>query len=184
MESKAKIKSLGRDYPSGKIEATIVFDEDVASALEVLQTKELTCVLKQFTRKRSLDSNAYFHLLCGKIAAALNVSIDRAKNHLIASYGQYEYIDDKIPIYLFKAEYEENMLNRADIHFKVIGRDVINSCEYVKVAVMRGSHTYDTQEMSQLINGTVQDAKDLGIETVSPQELQAMAERWQLRWNQ
>lgn len=184
MESKARIKALGRDYPSGNIEATIVFDEDVASALEVLQTKELTCVLKQFTRKRSLDSNAYFHLLCGKIAAALGVSIDRAKNELLGSYGQYEYIDGKIPTYLIKAEYEADILEKSDIHFKIIGREFQFNSQYVKVAVMRGSHTYNSQEMSQLIAGTVQDAKDLGIETVSPQELQAMAERWQLRWNQ
>lgn len=184
MESRARIKALGRDYPSGNIEATIVFDEDVAQALEVLQTQELTCVLKQFARKRSLDSNAYFHVLCAKIAGALNVSVDRAKNELLGSYGQYEYIDGKIPTYLIKAEYEADMLERADIHFKVIGREIQNDTEYVKMAVLRGSHTFDSKEMSQLIAGTVQDAKDLNIEVVSPQELKAMAERWQLRWSQ
>lgn len=34
--------------------------------------------------------------------------------------------------------------------------------------------------MSVLIDGTVADAKDLGIETLPPAELQAMKERWKV----
>ena len=44
--------------------------------------------------------------------------------------------------------------------------------------VYRGSHTYDTKEMSILIDGTVADAKELGIETMTPAELAEMKERW------
>jgi hypothetical protein len=32
--------------------------------------------------------------------------------------------------------------------------------------------------MSILIDGTVQEAKDIGIETIPPAELQRMMERW------
>lgn len=46
---------------------------------------------------------------------------------------------------------------------------------------MRGSHTYDTKEMSELIKGTVQEAKALGIETATPQEIKEMEERWGLK---
>ena len=44
--------------------------------------------------------------------------------------------------------------------------------------VMRGSHTYDTDEMSKLIDGTVSEAKDLGIETLTPNQIREMKERW------
>ena len=44
--------------------------------------------------------------------------------------------------------------------------------------VYRGSHTYDTKEMSLLIDGTVADAKELGIETITPAEIAEMKERW------
>ena len=47
--------------------------------------------------------------------------------------------------------------------------------------VMRGSHTYDTKEMSELIKGTVEEAKELGIETATPQEIKEMEERWGLK---
>lgn len=44
--------------------------------------------------------------------------------------------------------------------------------------IYRGSHTYDTKEMSVLIDGTVADAKELGIETATPAEIAEMKERW------
>ena len=47
--------------------------------------------------------------------------------------------------------------------------------------VMRGSHTYDTKEMSELIKGTVAEAKELGIETATPQEIKEMEERWRAK---
>lgn len=46
---------------------------------------------------------------------------------------------------------------------------------------MRGSHTYDTKEMSELIKGTVAEAKELGIETATPQEIKEMEERWRVK---
>jgi hypothetical protein len=48
----------------------------------------------------------------------------------------------------------------------------------VRVAVMRGSHTYDTREMSRLIDGTVEEAKELGIETLTPEQLERMKASW------
>ena len=46
--------------------------------------------------------------------------------------------------------------------------------------VMRGSHTYNTAEMSRLIDGTVSEAKALGIETLSPDELERMKQAWKV----
>jgi hypothetical protein len=46
--------------------------------------------------------------------------------------------------------------------------------------VMKGSHTYDTKQMSVLIDGTVGEAKDLGIETLPPHELERMKSQWNL----
>lgn len=43
---------------------------------------------------------------------------------------------------------------------------------------MRGSHTYDTKEMSRLIDGTVEEAKELGIETLTPDQVERMKQAW------
>lgn len=43
---------------------------------------------------------------------------------------------------------------------------------------MRGSHTYNTAEMSKLIDGTVSEAKELGIETMTPDQIEEMKQKW------
>jgi hypothetical protein len=43
---------------------------------------------------------------------------------------------------------------------------------------MRGSHTYNTKEMSKLINGTVSEAKEQGIETLDDIEIRRLVEQW------
>ena len=41
-----------------------------------------------------------------------------------------------------------------------------------------GSSEYNTQEMSVLIDGIVQEAKQLGIETLTPMELARLKDEW------
>lgn len=131
--------------------------------------------VERVKKKRSLDANAYFHVLVQKIAEAVKSSNVEVKNHLIRDYGQYEYIDGKIPTYSVNADYVEMMLNREDIHFKHVGWDG----DRAKLAVMRGSHTYNTAEMAHLIDMTVIVAKAMGIETMPPAELERMMNQWQ-----
>ena len=135
------------------------------------------CDIVPHKEKRSLDANAYFHVLVGKIAQVINSSNTEVKNRLIRDYGQYEFINDKIPTYIVNADFVDEMLNREDIHFKHIGWDG----DRARMAVMRGSHTYNTAEMSHLIDGTVSEAKELGIETLPPEELKRMMEQMEKR---
>lgn len=41
-----------------------------------------------------------------------------------------------------------------------------------------GSSTYDTAQMSRLIDNIVQDCKALGIETMTPDKLSILKEEW------
>lgn len=41
-----------------------------------------------------------------------------------------------------------------------------------------GSSTYNTKEMSDLIHGTVSDAGSLGIDTITPEEMEKMLAIW------
>jgi hypothetical protein len=43
---------------------------------------------------------------------------------------------------------------------------------------MRGSHTFNTKEMSRLIDGTIEEAKELGIETATPEQIRRMMAAW------
>jgi len=166
-------------YESGdRLGGYITFRVVKLSANEISRLKEgAKFVIEPYKERRSLDANAYFHVLVTKIAEALNTSNTEVKNRLIREYGQYEYINDKIPTYSVSADYIDEMMNREDIHFKHIGWDG----DRARLAVMRGSHTYNTAEMSHLIDGTVSEAKELGIEVLPPEELKRMMEQMEKR---
>ena len=128
----------------------------------------------RYTHRRSLDANAYFHVLVGKIADALTISKARTKNILICKYGQPQLLPDgSIMVYKTNAP-EAFMWEQESIHCIPVKYE--NNATFYKV--YRGSHTYDTKEMSILIDGTVADATALGIETMTPAELAEIKERW------
>ena len=49
---------------------------------------------------------------------------------------------------------------------------------YRTYMMLRGSSDYDTREMSELIDGTVSEAKQMGIETLPPHEIERMKKEW------
>lgn len=131
-------------------------------------------------KPRSLDSNAYFHVLVGKLAQALNPPISKArcKNMLIADYGQEEYINDEIVVLKSNLP-PEKMCNQEYLHTSCVRIAIENGKEVYFYKVFRGTHTYDTKEMAILINGTVQECKQLGIDTATPAEIERMQQLWE-----
>ena len=142
--------------------------------------KDKTWVLEEYKEKkhRSLDSNAYFHLLVDKLRQKLNISFACCKNHLIASYGQIQYINDEQLIYKTNAPVEY-MQEQESIHSSCIKIVEENGHNVYFYRLYRGSHTYDTSEMSKLINGTVEECKAQGIETATPKQIEEMQRLWQ-----
>ena len=88
------------------------------------------------------------------------------------SEGVAAVIKTNIPI---EAAYEME-----EPHLKYIKYEKENDVEVFFYKLIRGSHTYNTHEMSVLIDGTVADAKELGIDTMSPVELSQLKERWNI----
>lgn len=126
--------------------------------------------IKKHREKRSLCANSYFHVLCDKLRKVLGISLAACKNNLITSYGQIQYVDDLPLTYGTKAP-PEYVRELEEIHMKLFRSEPDGWNWYV---VYRGSHTYDTKEMAQLIDGTIEECKLQGIETLTPDELARM----------
>lgn len=173
MDARGRISAVAKDLMTDKWMITFAVNA-LPSDLSDLQEKELDVTAKVHREKRSLNANSYFHVLSGKIAEKLGTSLNHEKNRLIREYGQYEVIDGMIPTVTVKAVYEDKMLDMDGVHLKVVERPG----ETVKMAFLRGSHTYNTAEMSRLIDATVEEAKDLGIETLTPDQLARMKASW------
>ena len=177
MDLTGKVVGASLNFDSGKFRITFEVNENetVKAGYGKLKAQgKLKIKAVRYTQKRSLDANAYFHVLVGKIAEALIISKARAKNMLICKYGQPLILPNgEIMFYETNAP-EEYMMELETIHS--IPVEYIGNRTVYKF--YRGSHTYDTAEMSKLIDGTVADAKELGIDTITPTELKEMKERW------
>ena len=148
-------------------------DEEL-QALYDTGDRELAISWQIYRDKRSDQANKYFHVLIGKLAMVLKASNVEIKNRLIREYGQYQYMGDMIPTYAVREDIVENLLLDPYIHYKPVGREG----DRVLMVIMRGSHTYNSAEMAQLIDMTVSECKSLGIETLPPEELKRMYEAW------
>ena len=180
MECTATLQTLNRDWQSNKLIMTFAINEDVSneSIEEIRQCEKLSLVAKKWRQKRSLDANSYFHVLVGKIADASTISKAKAKNILICKYGQPELLPDGSPMVYKTNAPVDYMMELESIHSIPIKFSEEKGKEVVFYKLYRGSHTLDSYEMSKLIEGTVADAKELGIETLTPRELAIMYEKW------
>lgn len=138
--------------------------------------------ISEHKNKRSLDSNNYFHLLCDKLRQKLNISMARCKNHLIADYGQIEYISDGEPMIYKTNAPEDYMMELETVHTKCVKVTEENGKNVYFYRIYRGSRTYNSAEMAQLIRGTVEECKAQDIPTATPEELQRMQQLWESRY--
>lgn len=175
MQCRGKITQISRDILTRTLLVTMVLTDVSEQAVQTISAfDDLSVEMKKYRAKRSLDANAYFHVLVGKIADTMTISKAKAKNMLICRYGQPQLLPDgSIMIYKTNAP-EEFMWEQEAVHAIPVRYE--DKATFYKI--YRGSHTYDTKEMSLLIDGTVADAKELGIETLPPTELARMKERW------
>lgn len=173
MDLTGRLCEVSRDYITRKPMIKFLVNENL-DGIEDLDGKDLKIKVVKTTKPRSLDANAYFHVLCDKLRQKMGISMAHMKNILITSYGQIEYIDDQPIIYKTNAPIEYiQELEEAHMKFLRQGED---GAYWYKV--YRGSHTYDTAEMHKLLEGTIFEAQEQGIETKTPDEIRRMEELW------
>lgn len=123
--------------------------------------------LKLKTKSRSLDANAYFWVLVGKLAAALRVKPDEIYRQYVPDVG------DNFELVPIKEEHIEDW----DRMWCAGHTGRITDYHYIRCYF--GQSDYDTAQMSRLIDMVVQDCKEQGVETMTPQELQRLVEEWE-----
>lgn len=161
-------KGASRDLEGNLIISFCINDDlKLIEKLEKLKDEELTIEVDKFRSKRSLNANAYFWKLCDQIARALGSDKDTIYLLQLSKYGIFE------DVRVIK-EAEEHIRNA----FRYVDDLTEGDSEYKDLRCYIGSSQYNTKEMSDLINGTVNDAKDLGIDTWSKEELDALVKAW------
>ena len=141
---------------------------------EMKEGKVYEADLKEHRKKRSLDANAYCFVLISKIAEKVGISIEEIYRRAVREIGGNN------TVVCVKDEAVDALCSAWKLKGLGWQTEVIPSkldgCS--NVVLYYGSSTYDTKTMSRLIDYVVQDAKALGIETMTPCELAALVERW------
>lgn len=175
METKARLHDISFDE-HGRERVTFTLDRRVE--MSDMKDKDIRLKAVIWREKRSLNANAYFHVLVGKIAEVTGQSRTEVHNQLISDYGQIEVGEGRVMDIIMDAAIDWRKLDCIHLHPTTARRTLDNDRLYQVYLVMRGSHTYDTKEMTTLISGTISEAKDLGIETATPEEQERMLQLW------
>lgn len=176
MDIKVTDLRLVHEYGNGwRVSALVDMDSSPTAKRMVDEMKDKTIRLsaKEWREHRSLTANAYFHVLVGKIAEKMNLGEDEVKRSLVLDYGAQARDKDGNPIWinLPRGILPESLGVKYSKWFNTTEvRGKTHDC-YI---VFGQTHTYDTKEFSRLLDGTIREAKELGIETLPPMEIERM----------
>lgn len=134
----------------------------------------LDVLLETHNEKRSLDANAYLWVLIGEIARETQKKKEEVYREEIRELGgNYDTVcATQKAVGQLCGHWEAKGLGWISERFE----SKIEGCENVNLYY--GSSVYDTAQMARLIDNVVQDARALGIETMTPKELSLLKEAW------
>lgn len=171
MRATGKIVGANIDFKTNKPVLMLEVNErnDFEQIVDELKDKDkLSIEIKQYRERRSLNANAYAWSLIGQIADIVRAGKDEVYLMLLKRYGQSELISvlSHVPIRNYVKYFEE------------AGESKLNGKNFTHYRVYKGSSEFDTREMSIFIDGVVSEAKDLGIQTETPNQIAEMKARW------
>lgn len=177
MRLSGRISGASIDFSTGKPTVSFEINErnDFKQMVDDLGKKErLTIEVKPYRERRSLDANAYFFVLADKLAEKTGVPKETIYREAVKNVGG---VSEVVCVKNSAVERLCEAWRRNGLGWQV---DTIPSkiegC--TNVVLYYGSSTYNTEQMSRLIDNIVQDCKAVGIETMTPNQIAEMKSRW------
>lgn len=148
---------------------------DFEQIMDELKDKDkLSIEVKPYRERRSLDANAYFWVLCDKLAERLH----KGKTEIYREYikdigGVSETVCVKNAAVKRLCEgWSRNGIGWQTETFE----SKLEGC--TNVVLYYGSSTFSTAQMSALLDLVIQDCHDQGIVTETPNQIAEMKARW------
>ena len=165
------------DILTGDAELTLRVSPESKRLLDKIRSiqGDLSVEIKTHKPCRSPNANAYLWVLCDKIAKEIGSTKELVYCELIRRVGRF----DVIAVQAEKADEVIHGWSCRGLGWFEERMDgcKIDGCE--RLMLYYGSSDYDTAEMSEVIDEAVTEAKDLGIDTLTPDEIERMKGLWQ-----
>lgn len=170
-ELTGRIKDVSIDYRSNKAFLTFAINRKrtALNCYDDLHLEEkLSLKVEKYKEKRSLNANNYAWKIITEIGNATRASKEEVYLLMLKRYGQSEMISVKahIPITEYFKYCEE------------AGEGTVNGTLFKHYKIYKGSSEFDKQEMSIFIDGIIDEAKALGIQTETPDQIAKMKSLW------
>ncbi len=167
-----KIQGLSQDFGTRRVTLTLSVNEEAAAKMlwdELHEAEKLSIKIDRHREKRSLNANNYAWKLLTEIANVLRTSKDEVYLEMLKRYGQSEIISvlAHIPIGEYVKYCEE------------AGESTLNGKLFKHYKVYKGSSEFDTREMSIFLDGVVSEAKEMGIQTETPEQIARLKSLWE-----
>lgn len=168
MQVTGKLTTARMNFESGKVDVQLELNTDNIEVLNELNGEKINIELKKPSKHRSLNSNNYAWHLISEIADKMRMDKEDVYFQMLKSYGKSDMISvlSEIDISKFIKYYEK------------AGETILNGKDFTHYKVYTGTSEYDNKQMSIFIDGVVQEAKNLGIETLTPDELSMLKDEW------
>lgn len=151
----------------GKVEITFTTYKSALGGFESLKDKELSVKVTSFSKKRSLSQNAYMWVLLNELATKLNCSKENIYRNYIKDYGVFEIIPIKNEaVERFKRNWSTNGIGW---FVENLGESKLNG--FTKLMAYYGSSTYNSKEMSRIVDAIIFDCQEQGIDTMTLSEI-------------
>lgn len=137
------------------------------------QDKDKTFEIQEHKAKRSLNANSYCWVLIGKIAEVVGNTKEEVYREYIKNKGIYQVLtmnNKAIPTFI-------KLWNDKGLGW-ICETSETNITGLTDVIAYYGTSSYNTKQMANFIDYIVQEAKDLEIETLPPNELKSLKESW------
>ena len=177
-ELTGKISDMSLDFRTGKARLTLEVNEKQSAMNlydELNQCEKLSIKIAKFREKRSLDANAYCWVLIDKLAEKLNLTKTEVYRNAIKEIGGVSEI----------VCVKNEAVDRLCEGWKKLGigwqteKTVSKLDGCTNIILYYGSSTYDTAQMSRLIENIVQDCEAVGIDTKTPDEIANLLSLWE-----
>ena len=175
MDFTGEVQKVYQDFETGKYNVVLSINEGATIVNELAdhlaKRNKMSISVKKHRQKRSLDANAYCWVLMSKIAELNDTSKDEVYEEMLQKYG-YFYKDDKG--YITVTVKSEVDMSKISGHWKFCK----GNGQFSSYLMIKGSSEYDSREMAKFIDMIVLEAKEQGIQTETPDEIEKMKVLW------
>ena len=130
------------------------------------QNREKLFEIKEHKEKRTLTQNAYMWSLINEIANKMRLSKEETYIKMLKDYSQVAKVTVKADI----------DVSRFFKYYEFERETKINGVKFNIYKVYEGSSQMDKNEFRVLLDGVIQEAQQLGICTLTPNEIERL--RW------